>query len=109
MKNKHNTMNSASANKTYMKMQEQLLADDDCACFLVEAIAQNSQNIAWQTTVDKKKRSHRLIRRVSIDRFYSLVTGIDDAFYQMCMVLPNVVSDVVNNTDNFTLAVERRN
>lgn len=33
MKNKHNTMNSASAGKTYIKMQNQLLQDDDCACF----------------------------------------------------------------------------
>lgn len=38
-------MNSASAGKTYIKMQSQLLSDDDCACFLVEAIAQRSQNI----------------------------------------------------------------
>ena len=37
MKNKHNTMNDASAGKTFIKMQNQLLTDDDCACFLVEA------------------------------------------------------------------------
>ena len=55
MKNKHNTMNSASAGKTFIKMQNQLLNDDDCACFLVEAIAQRSQNIKWETTVDKKR------------------------------------------------------
>ena len=39
MKNKHNTMNSASSAKTYIKMQGQILEDDDCACLLVEAIA----------------------------------------------------------------------
>ena len=75
MKNKHNTMNSASAGKTFIKMQAQLLSDDDCACFLVEAIAQHSQNIKWETSVDKKKVGHKLIRRVSIDQFYALVTG----------------------------------
>lgn len=80
MKNKHNTMNSASAGKTFIKMQNQLLNDDDCACFLVEAIAQRSQNIKWETTVDKKKVGHKLIRRVSLDQFYALVTGQDDAF-----------------------------
>lgn len=95
MKNKHNTMNSASAGKTFIKMQNQLLNDDDCACFLVEAIAQRSQNIKWETTVDKKKVAHKLIRRVSIDQFYAIVTGVDDAFYQMCMVLPNVIEEVV--------------
>lgn len=54
MKNKHNTMNSASSAKTYIKMQSQLLDDDDCACLLVEAIAKRSQNIKWTTKVDGK-------------------------------------------------------
>ena len=114
MKNKHNTMNSASAGKTYIKMQNQLLKDDDCACFLVEAIAQRSQNIKWETTVDKKKVSHRRIRRVSLDQFYALVTGEEDAFYQMCMVLPEIIEKVVNagegiNVPEDTVLDELRN
>lgn len=96
MKNKHNTMNSAAAGKTYIKMQSQLLDDDDCACFLVEAIAKKSQNIKWSTTVDGKSVSHKKIRRVSLDQFYALVTGQQDAFYKMCMVLPQVIEKVVN-------------
>ncbi len=95
MKNKHNTMNSSAAGKTYIKMQSQLLEDDDCACFLVEAIAKKSQNIKWSTTVDGKNVSHKKIRRVSLDQFYALVTGEDDALYQMCMVLPKVIEKVV--------------
>lgn len=86
MKNKHNTMNSSAAGKTYIKMQSQILDDDDCACFLVEAIAKKSQNIKWSTTVDGKSVSHKRIRRVSLDKFYELVTGQEDALYQMCMV-----------------------
>ena len=96
MKNKHNTMNSAAAGKTYIKMQSQLLDDDDCACFLVEAIAKKSQNIKWSTTVDGKSVSHKKIRRVSLDQFYALVTGQEGAFYKMCMVLPKVIEKVVN-------------
>lgn len=96
MKNKHNTMNSASAGKTFIKMQNQILNDDDCACFLVEAIAKRSQNIKWETTVDGKKVGHKLIRRVSIDQFYALVTGQENAFYQMCMVLPEVIQKSVD-------------
>lgn len=99
MKNKHNTMNSASAGKTFIKMQDQLLNDDDCACFLVEAIAQHSQNIKWETTVDRRKVGHKLIRRVSMDQFYAIVTGEEDAFYQMCMALPGVIEKVVNTMD----------
>ncbi|MHC5226530.1 Eco47II family restriction endonuclease [Ignatzschineria sp. LJL83] len=98
LKNKHNTMNSASAGKTYIKMQHQLLNDDDCACFLVEAIAKRSQDITWETTVDKKLVSHKRIRRVSLDRFYELVTGDPDAFYKVCMVLPRIIEKVVQNS-----------
>jgi hypothetical protein len=97
MKNKHNTMNSSSAASTYIKMQGQLLKDDDCACFLVEAIAKKSQDIAWTVTVNKTKQSHKRIRRVSMDEFYALVTGQKDAFYQMCMVLPDIIEGVVSH------------
>lgn len=93
-------MNSSSAGKTFIKMQDQILNDDDCACFLVEAIAQRSQNIKWETTVDKRKVGHKLIRRVSMDQFYALVTGIEDSFFQMCMVLPKVIEKVVNEMDD---------
>lgn len=103
MKNKHNTMNSASSGKTYIKMQGQLLDDDDCACLLVEAIAKASQNIKWTVTVDKKKQSHKHIRRVSMDEFYRIVTGQEDAFYQMCMVLPEVINSVIQEADNINV------
>lgn len=100
MKNKHNTMNSASAGKTFIKMQNQLLKDDDCACFLVEAIAKKSQNIKWETTVDGQRVGHKLIRRVSIDKFYEIVTGTENAFYLMCMELPHTIKKVVDSSHN---------
>lgn len=103
MKNKHNTMNSAAAGKTYIKMQNALLQDDDSACFLVEVIAKTSQNIKWETTVDKNKVGHKLIRRVSIDKFYELVTGETDAFYKLCMVLPEIIEDAVKNSSDLEI------
>jgi len=95
MKNKHNTMNSSASANTYIKMQNQLLNDDDCACFLVEAIAKKSQNEKWTVTVNKQKVSHSLIRRVSMDRFYEIVTGSPTAFHDVCMALPEVISEAV--------------
>ena len=77
-------------------MQSQLLDDDDCACLLVEAIAKRSQNIKWTTKVDGKNVQHRRIRRVSMDQFYAIVTGDENAFYKMCMALPKVIDTVVN-------------
>ena len=103
MKNKHNTMNAASAAKTYIKMQSQLLKDDDSACFLVEAIAKRHQNIVWNTTVDGQKNAHKRIRRVSIDAFYEIVTGEPDAFYQICKALPVAVQDVLSEQEDLGL------
>lgn len=100
MKNKHNTMNSASSAKTYIKMQSQILEDDDCACFLVEAIAKKSQNIKWTTKVDEKKVHHRLIRRVSIDQFYKILTGDEEAFYKICLALPESINSIMNEKYN---------
>lgn len=96
MKNKHNTMNSAAAGKTFIKMQNQLLNDDDCACFLVEVISKKSQNVKWETTVDKNKVGHKLIRKVSIDKFLEIVTGDKDAFYKICIKLPEIIEEVIN-------------
>ena len=100
MKNKHNTMNSSSAAKTYIKMQNQVLQDDDSACYLVEAIAKKSQNIKWTATVDRQKVSHKLIRRVSMDQFYYLVTGEEEAFYQLCIVLPEIIEKVLSESND---------
>ena len=77
-------------------MQGQILEDDDCACLLVEAIAKKSQNIKWSTKFGGKNVQHRLIRRVSMDQFYAILTGDEDAFYKMCMALPWVIDSVVN-------------
>ena len=95
MKNKHNTMNAASSQKTYIQMQDQILRTPEDYCFLVEAIAPVSRNIPWGCSVNKKHCENRHIRRVSMDRFYALVTGIDDAFYQMCMQLPETIDELI--------------
>ena len=84
-------------------MQGQILEDDDCACFLVEAIAKKSQNIKWTTKVDGKNVQHRLIRRVSMDQFYAVLTGDEEAFYKMCMALPGVIHSVVNEEGSVTV------
>lgn len=100
MKNKHNTMNSASSQKTYMKMQAQLLQDDQATCYLVEAIATKSQNVAWSVKVDGKNFKHEKIRRISMDKFYEIVFGDAMAFYKLCAALPKILDDVIAEVHN---------
>jgi hypothetical protein len=97
MKNKHNTMNSSSAQKTYIGMQAMLIEKPDATCMLVEVIATKSQNVKWVASINKKQISHERIRRVSIDQFYALVTDEPTAFKQLCEKLPVVIEDVVSS------------
>ena len=96
-KNKHNTMNSSSSQKTMMRMLDKISSDNNCECFLVEAIAKKSQNIVWKVSLDSKQVANERIRRVSIDKFYELVTGDKNAFYNLCQVLPKVLTKVVKS------------
>lgn len=45
----------------------------------------------------EEKVSHKRIRRVSIDQFYEIATREENAFYQICMMLPTVIESVVKN------------
>ncbi|OYQ61976.1 restriction endonuclease [Pseudanabaena sp. SR411] len=95
MKNKHNTMNSSSSKNTYLRMQDTLIKDPNANCMLVEVIASNSQNQNIEWSVNKV--SHKQIRRVSIDKFYEIVTGDRLAFKKLCTVLPRIIEDVVSS------------
>lgn len=99
LKNKHNTMNAASSQKTYMKMQGQILDDDQSTCMLVEVIATVSQNKKWEVSIDKKKYRHNNIRRVSIDKFYGIVFDDDEAFFRLCKALPIILDDVLKEME----------
>jgi hypothetical protein len=103
MKNKHNTMNAASSQKTYMKMQAKLLEDDEATCYLVETIAKKSKDETWKISIDKKPCSHKRIRRMSMDKFYELVFGDAKAFYRLCMALPAIIEDIL--ADDGTLSL----
>ena len=99
MKNKHNTMNSAASQKTYMKMQNKIVRDSQATCMLVEVIATKSQNKTWIVTVDKEQFNNDHIRRVSIDKFYEIVFGDAKAFAKLCRALPLILDDVLEEID----------
>ena len=98
VKNKHNTMNSSSSQKTYIRMQNKILKDDKATCYLVEVIAKQSQNIIWKNKVDGTNYSHERIRRISMDRFYELVFGQKDSFMLLCKKLPEIIDDVLKDS-----------
>ena len=76
-------------------MQNKILNTPTATCMLVEVIAKDSQDILWKISLDGEGISHPQIRRVSIDKFYELVTGEKEAFKQLVETLPKVMDDVL--------------
>lgn len=97
MKNKHNTMNSASLRETRIRMQGQILDDKTAICYLVELESGYHIDEPWHYVEEKDIFVNDNIRRLSIDRLYALVFGVDDAFYKVCATLPQIVSDVLDD------------
>lgn len=102
MKNKHNTMNSSSASKTYLNMYNEVVKNINShnIYFLTEVISKQSQNKPWKITIDGEKYLNNNIRKISIDKFYEIVTGEEDAFYQICEQLPITISKLVSEDPN---------
>lgn len=96
IKNKHNTMNASSAEKVFEKLKGIVVGNPNATAYLVEVIAKVSQDIPWTVpgrtlTLGKKER----LRRISIDKFYEVVTKDKNAFANMCSVLGSAVDDVL--------------
>ncbi|MCD8205875.1 MAG: Eco47II family restriction endonuclease [Clostridia bacterium] len=99
MKNKYNTMNSGAAAHVYTKMLDQLGKENnsDDLYFLVEVIAPCSRNVPWTMKLNGVPMNNERIRRVSIDKFYAIVTGENDAFYQICSQLPKAIDELIRS------------
>lgn len=95
MKNKHNTMNSSSSQKTYIQMQDQILRNPRDYCYLVEVIAPYSRNIPWGCSINGRHCENEHIRRVSIDQFYRIITGNKNSFFDLCNQLPITINDLI--------------
>lgn len=97
VKNKHNTMNSSSAEATYQKLQNVANEHPNATCYLVEIIAKKSQDMLWAATLNNQYYCHSRIRKISADKFYALATGIENAFKELCQVLPRATNDYLNS------------
>ena len=100
IKNKHNTMNSSSAEALFQKLSR--YADDNkkAKCYWVQILATKSFNTLWSGVINGKEYSHSRVYKISGDQFYALVTGEDDAFYKLYKVLPLAIEDYLKTLKN---------
>jgi hypothetical protein len=67
-------------------------------------------------TVHKEFFESERIRRISIDKFYEIVTGDKNAFLNLCKVLPRMISqvveensDILSEEDTVIIELKKRN
>ena len=70
----------------------------------MQIIAKNSIDALWEGSFNHKYYSHPRVRIISGDRFYALLTGIPNAFQQLCEAIPRATQDYLNSIANTTVA-----
>lgn len=93
IKNKHNTMNSSSAEALYKKLERFADSLPEATCYWVQIWATNSFNEPWKTTFKNKTYHHPRVFKISGDQFYALLSGHHDALFQLYKVLPQAITD----------------
>jgi len=93
IKNKHNTMNSSAAESLFQKLAR--YADDNkkASCYWVQILAKGSFCTKWFGEINGKEYSHSRVYKISGDQFYKLLTGRDNALYELYSVLPHAIDD----------------
>lgn len=96
IKNKHNTMNSSSAEALFQKLAR--YADDYkiAKCYWVQILAKGSFNEHWKGDINGKEYSHSRVFKISGDQFYALLSGQEDALFQLYKALPIAINDYLN-------------
>lgn len=100
IKNKHNTMNSSSAEALFQKLAR--YADDykKAKCYWVQILAKGSFNEHWTGDINGKEYSHSRVFKISGDQFYALLAGNKNALYDLYNALPTAIDDFMKTIDN---------
>ncbi|MEA5403091.1 Eco47II family restriction endonuclease [Arcicella sp. DC2W] len=97
IKNKHNTMNSSSAESLFQKLARYADTYKQSKCYWVQILAKGSFNERWTGEINGKEYSHSRVFKISGDQFYALLTGQEDALYQLYKVLPLAIEDYLSS------------
>jgi Eco47II restriction endonuclease len=99
IKNKHNTMNSSSAESLFQKLKMYADSYKKAKCYWVQILAKGSFCELWQGEINGKEYSHSRVYKISGDQFYALLSGQNDALLQLYKVLPMAIKDYLTTLD----------
>lgn len=97
IKNKHNTMNSSAAESLFQKLAFYADTYKAAKCYWVQILAKSSFEEKWFGEINGKEYSHSRVYKISGDRFYALLTGQEDALFQLYKKLPTAIDDFLSS------------
>lgn len=100
IKNKHNTMNSSSAESLFQKLAKYADTYKQAKCYWVQVLAKNSFNEKWFGEINGKEYSHSRVYKISGDQFYKLLSGNDNALFELYQVLPKAITDYLSKQES---------
>lgn len=106
IKNKHNTMNSSAAEALFQKLARYANDYKKAKCYWVQILAKGSFCDLWSGDINGKEYSHSRVYKISGDQFYALVSGQEDAVFQLYKALPIAIKDYLKSSDHKQEAAE---
>lgn len=96
IKNKHNTMNSSSAESLFQKLAGLADHNKKAKCYWVQILAKNSFEEKWMGDINGTEYSHSRVYKISGDRFYTLLTKNENALFELYKILPSAINDYLS-------------
>jgi len=106
IKNKHNTMNSSSAEALFQKLSKYADSYKKSKCYWVQVLAKSSFCELWKGEINGKEYSHSRVYKISGDQFYALLSGKENALFQLYKVLPTAINDYLNSIQKSDTVIE---
>ena len=92
IKNKHNTVKGSNLKDLFINLQSYIQGKEGATAYWVQIISDGSSfDIPFEIP------SHGLynpnVRKISADMFYAILTGKNNAFWELCQALPKAIDD----------------
>jgi len=96
IKNKHNTLNSSSAESLFQKLKNYADTYKKANCYWVQILAKGSFKELWQGEINGKEYTHSRVFKISGDQFYYLISGEENALLQLYKALPKAINEYLS-------------
>ncbi len=93
-------MNSSSSESLFQKLAKYADTYKQAKCYWVQVLAKSSFNEKWFGEINGKEYSHSRVYKISGDQFYKLLSGRDNALFELYEVLPRAISDYLSKYES---------